>query len=395
MSDAGGYSREVGTDRLVGVLGGFPVPEDVGRLRQVRGAILLADVVPDGGHRLVGDADRVGAHVGDEADEPRPGDLHPFVEGLGDHHRPVRLHPQRLRRLLLELGGRERRGGLPAAQLLSNLADDEGAVLHRGAQDRGLRRVARANLLPADLHQLRRERGRRPPLQPRRQRPILLGHEGGDLLFPPADHLDRHRLHPSRRQAPTDLRPQQRGEGVPDDPVEDAARLLRVELVLVEGTGMRHPVGDPLFRDLVEKHALDRRGGRFRIRGSGLRLLSAGRGLRLLRRPFPFLPRVGPDGVGDVPGDRLALPVGVGREEHGRRRPRGIQNVPEDLLPLLDDDVRGGEAVLDVDPEAAFREVHHVSHGGKDLEPLPEDLLYRLRLRGRLDDDQRTCHCAS
>ena len=379
----------------MGVLGGFPVPEDVGRLRQVRGAILLADVIPDGGHRLVGDADRVGAHVGDEADEPRAGDFHSFIEGLGDHHRPVRLHPQRLRRLLLELGGRERRGGLPAAQLLSNLADDEGAARNRGAQDRGLRRGARANLLPAHLHQLRRERGRRPPLQPRRQRPVLLGHEGGDLFFPPADHLDRHRLHPSRRQAPTDLRPQQRGEGVPDDPVEDAARLLRVELALVEGAGMRHPVGDPLFRDLVEQHALDRRGGGSRTRGSGLRLLSAGGGLRLLRRPFPFLPRVGPDGVGDVPGDRLALPVGVGREEYGRRQPRGIQNVPEDLLPLLDDDVRGGETVLDVDSEAAFRKVLHVPHGGKDLEPLPQDLLYRLRLRGRLDDDQRTCHCAS
>ena len=395
MSDAGGCSREVGTDRLVGVLGGFPVPEDVGRLRQVRGAVLLADVVPDGGHRLVGDADRIGPHVGDEADEPRPGDLHSFIEGLGDHHRPPRLHPQRLRRLLLELGGRERSRGLPPPQFFPHLADDEGTVLHRGAQDRGLLRVARANLLPANLHQLRRERGRRLPLQPRDQRPVLLGHEGGDLLLPPADHLDRHRLHPSRRQTPTDLRPQERGEGVPDDPVEDAARLLRVELVPVEGAGMRHPVGDPLFRDLVEKDALDRRGGRFRLRGSGLRLLPAGSGLRLFRRPLPFLPRVGPDGVGDVPGDRLALPVGVGREEDGRRRPRGIQDVPEDLLPLLDDDVRGGEPVLDVDAETAFREVLDVPHGGKDLEPLPKDLLYRLRLRGRLDDDQRTCHCAS
>jgi len=89
-----------------------------------------------------------------------------------------------------------------------------------------------------------------------------------------------------------------------------------------------------------------------------------------------------------VPGDRLALPVGVGREEDGRRQPRGIQDVSEDLLPLLDDDVRRGETVLDVDAETAFREVLDVPHGGKDLEPLPKDLLYRLRLGGRFDDDK-------
>ena len=40
------------------------------------------------------------------------------------------------------------------------------------------------------------------------------------------------------------------------DAVEHAARLLRVDQILVDGARLLDALGDDLFRDLVESHAL-------------------------------------------------------------------------------------------------------------------------------------------
>ena len=74
-------------DRFVRVLRVRLRLVDVRLLRQVIVAERGLDVIADGGDRLVGDADRVGAHVGDEA-AGQIGNLDAaFVELLREHHR--------------------------------------------------------------------------------------------------------------------------------------------------------------------------------------------------------------------------------------------------------------------------------------------------------------------
>ena len=49
------------------------------------------------------------------------------------------------------------------------------------------------------------------------------------------------------------------------------------------------------------------------------------------------------DLLGDVPGDRLAFAIGVGREVDGLDLARGLADLAEDLLLALDDLVLGLE----------------------------------------------------
>ena len=62
--------------------------------------------------RLAGEVRRVGAHVGDQPHPPLVGEIDPFVELLGDPHRPVGRHSQPGARRLLEGAGDE--GGIGA-----------------------------------------------------------------------------------------------------------------------------------------------------------------------------------------------------------------------------------------------------------------------------------------
>ena len=59
---------------------------DVGGRRQEARAVALADVAADFGHRVVADARRIGAHVGDQADRAFLADLDTFIQALRQHH---------------------------------------------------------------------------------------------------------------------------------------------------------------------------------------------------------------------------------------------------------------------------------------------------------------------
>src|SRR5579875_3063686 len=110
--------------------------------------------------------------------------------------------------------------------------------------------------------------------------PVLLRREGLDRPFALADDAHGHRLHAPRREPAPHLLPEERRELVAHEPVEDAARLLRVDQVLVDGTGVLERFQHRLLRDLVEEHAV-------------------------------HVAPPSPEPLGDVPRDRLALAVGV------------------------------------------------------------------------------------
>ena len=184
-------------------------------------------------------------------------DVDALVELLGDLHGLLAREAQAVGRGLLELGGREGRLG---PQGLLGLA-----------RPRRRRRAfpwiastmasAAASPLSSGLSPLKRtsspEKAPRPLRKSRLDAPVLLGEEGLDLLLAVADEPERHGLDAARREAVLDLLPEQGREVIADQAVEDAARLLGVDLGVVDLARRLDGVAYRLGRDLVEHDALD------------------------------------------------------------------------------------------------------------------------------------------
>ena len=148
--------------------------------------------------------------------------------------------------------------------------------------------------------------------EPGVDRPVLDRDERFDLVFALADDPQSNRLHPSGGETPPDLLPQQVRDLVADEPVDDAARLLRVDPAAVDLAGLLHRREHGLLGDLVEADALELR-----------------------------LARSGLQGLLEVPGDGLALAVGVGREVDVVGRLRRLLQLVDRLFLAGQDLVRG------------------------------------------------------
>ena len=350
-------------DRLVRVLRARLGAEAARRVRIIILTVAAENKRLGGGKRLLGNAQRVGTHVGDEAHRALAGDVHALVELLRDGHRAARRHVQLTRRLLLEGRGRERRGR--RARLVRAL---DGFHLKRGALDvldDGVDGLFRVRLgLFAVLAVIVSDEGLVLRLVAQRgfERPILLRLERLDLLFPVVDHAHGDGLHAPRGEAAAHLFPQQRRELIAHDAVEDTARLLRVHQILINGAGLLDALADDLLRDLVERDAL--------------RLFVVELQQRL-----------------EVPRDRLALAVRVRREIDDVARLGGGLELLDERFLALDGLVVRLKVVFDVDAELALGQVAQMSHARRHGIALAEILADGLCLCRRLDDDQiLLCH---
>ena len=194
------------------------------------------------------------------------------------------------------------------------------------------------------------------------QGPVLLGDEGLDVGLPLAHHPGGHGLDPPGGKTPADLLPQQGGDLIAHDAVQHPARLLGVHQIHIDGPGVGDGVVDHLLGDLVEGHPV------------GLVVRDA---QHLLQ----------------VPGDGLALPVGVGGEEHFLALLGGFFQLVNELFLALDGLVVQFKAVLHVHAQLALGQVAHVAHGGLHLIARAQIFADGLGLRRRLDDHQiRFCH---
>ena len=110
--------------------------------------------------------------------------------------------------------------------------------------------------------------------------------------------------------------------------------------------------------------------------------------LRLLRRDV--------GGLGDVPGDRLALAVEVGGEVDLVRALGGLLDVGDLLAPVVRDHVLGFEVVVDIDAELALAgvlgQVADMAIGRKDAVVTTEIALDGACLGRRFDDDEVLGH---
>src|SRR6266540_5173483 len=288
-----------GTDRLVRLLGRLCLGPVLGGAH-VTVAVALphqrGDLV-QGGLRQ---GDRVGPHIGDQADGTLARQLDALVELLRQRHRLLGGEAQLASGLLLQRGGGEGRRGAALALAPGDVIDHPGGAARAPGGGAGGALVAEDELLllahrVAGVHALL-GLGEQVGLEA----PVLLRPERLDLALTVHDHLERGRLYPPGRQAGAHLAPQDRRELVADDPVDHPACLLGVDQVSVNlsrvGEGAPHRVGG----DLREAHAADR-----------------------VRRQLGRL--------GDVPGDGLALAVRVGRQKDLLGRLGCLPDVGNDL----------------------------------------------------------------
>jgi hypothetical protein len=343
------------------------------------GAIQVADGSGCLAQRTLAERRRVGAVVGDDT---------VGEQALRRAHGPVGREPQLAVRLLLQRGGRERRGRLLGGRTLldrchrprqppgKRVAQAQGGGLAEQADRVVLQLAARVEVAPAgqpsvpDAVQAGRERRLSGP-QTRLEVPVRARPERGALLLALDDEPHRHALHAAGAQPGLDLLPQHRGHHVAVQAVDDPSALLRVDELLVDLAGLRDRAADRLLGDLVELDAPDRH-------------------LRL-------------EDLAQVPADRLALAVGVGGEQHLGRVLHRRSQVPDTASLVLRDHVVRAEAVFDVHAHAAprlvldlggdlarvLREVADVADTGLDAVLVAKQARECPGLGRRLDNDER------
>ena len=313
---------------------------------------------------------RVGTHVADQADRAFVAERGAFVQFLRHAHRARSREAEFARGFLLKGRGDERRRRPALAFLAADVGHVQGIA---GGRDQalagGFGRFAVGEgelfeLLAVELDQARGE-GLLRMRELGFDAPVLAGDEGFDLLLALDDHAQRRRLHAAGRQAALHLAPKHRRQAEADEVVERAARLLRIDQVGGDLARMRDRFLDRARGDLGEHDAIE----------------------RLARQQAAFF-----QDLGDVPADRLAFAVRVGRKEDGVGRLGGAGDGLDVLLVLLDQLVAHGEVALGVDRAFLRHQVAHVAVGGQDGEVLSEVLVDRLGLGGGLDDKQVLGH---
>ena len=351
-------AREVRrADRLVRFLCALAPRLEVPRLLE---CILRAELARDHVLRLLqrafGHVQRVGPHVGDEADRRIRTERDAFIELLREHHRPLHRVAELPRSVLLQRRGRVGAAGAPRRLALLEARDLVHRVGERRAVLLGVGRVRDRELVSLLLNDLRLERLAGVVREERVDRPVLLGCELLDLPLAVDDEPERDRLDPARGEAVADLLPEQRGHRVADEPIDDATGLLGVDEVLVDLTRAAERLGDRLGGDLVEGDPAQLRGGHVHD-------------------------------LGHVPRDRFALAVEVARQPDPVGELGLLLQEPGMLLGVGRDDVLGGER-LGIDAELRLRQIPDVAERGLDRVARTEHPTERPGLRRAFDHDE-------
>ncbi len=330
----------------------------IGRVRQVRLSVLLANEPSRRRDGLVRHAHRVGTHVGDEASRAIFTDVHTFVEALRRAHGATAGKAQLLGGFLLQRAGGERRPRTLPPLLLLDAGHDERLPAHGLHHSGGSLFVTELRLVPLDLVQRCLEL-LAILLALGLDGPVFLRLERANLALALHDEPQRHRLDPARREPGLDGLPENGARLVAHQPVQHPARLLGINLGLVDITGRTKCFLDGVLGDLVEE---DAPGGHGNVQLGGY-----------------------------VPRNCLALAVRIGGEQDLTRRLGGFLDIAQRLGLALDGDVLGLEApalLVDLDAKLARREIAQVSHRGLHCVASAQVLADGPRLGGRLHNDQ-------
>ena len=358
-------SQVGGTDGLVGLLRVLGLVRIIARLFRNIG---LAELVGDDAAGLLDGFGRglhpIGPHVGDQA----PIVVNALIQLLGGLHGSLGGKAQLPGGFLLQGGGGEGRGRRALAGLGLHRGDGEATGFHRFPRGHGrglVGQVELAEFLALVLHQPGEE-GVGASGDVGFHRPVFLGDEGLDLLFPLDDQPQGHRLNPTGRAGSRQLAPQYRREREPHQVVQRPAGEIGVHQFLVDFPRVFHRLGDGGLGDGVEHHPLNL--------GPLDRLLA-------------------PQLVQDVPGDGLAFAVRVGGQDQTGGPLHRVGNVGQPLLRLGIGIPKHGEILVRLDRSVLGGEVADVPIGCQHRVAGTEILVDGLCLCGAFDDDDVHSTC--
>ncbi len=290
--------------------------------------------------RLLAQRGRVGSVIRDHAFEIAAAKVHALEQPLRDLHRPLGREPELAVRFLLQRRGRKRRRGTLRERFLFDARDRPRQAAHQGLAQRlrvllaeqphrvrfelalAVEVLAGRDALAADLGERRAEL-HRAAAQLRFEIPVARGREREAFFLALDDDSHRHALHAARAESGLDFLPQHRRQRVAVEAIENAPALLGAHEVLVDVVRVGERRLHRFFRDLVKDDAADL--------------------------------DLGLEQLLEVPADRLAFAIGVGRENQFRRIfHRGLER--RDVLLLVGgDDVIGREVAVGVDAHPAPR----------------------------------------
>ena len=290
-------------------------------------------------------------------------DVDALVQLLRHLHDPGGLEAEAFGRLLLHGGGGEGGRGLTVFFGVADRGDGENAVF--GISDDPLGVFgAGERLLFAVLAVVTDGEGLAFPVFERGlHRPVLLRDKSRDLPLALYDDARGDGLDSSGGKSALDRLPEEGTELIADDTVKDPARLLTVDQIHIDRTGMLDRVLDRGLGQLVEGDAVS-------------------------------LFRIDPERRCEMPGNRLSFAVRVGREEDLGGVLRLFFQFLDHVSLSADVDIMRLEAVVDIDAETALRQVADVALGGGHLVICSEIPLDGVGLGGGLHDNQ-ICHIYS
>src|ERR1700733_5765753 len=257
-ANAFGRARDVrGTNRFVRFLRILLRFEKVGLFGQEAWYKARADVFANLLDRIRGNAHRIRAHVSDQRFGTFIAQLDALIEALREHHRAARGVAKAVVPGLLELRRGEWRRRETALFLLRHARPLPNRFIDRSENPLRFGLVGNLDVLALVFDELGFERWRLARSEKSVNRPVFPGDERPDFLFALDDQTERDRLNAPSGKTSANFVPQDRRNLVADQPVEDAAGLLRVDQVHVYLRGMLEGGFDCLLRDFVEHHAIN------------------------------------------------------------------------------------------------------------------------------------------
>ena len=227
------------------------------RRGQIFAAVLSLDIFADLRQGVIGDAGRIGTHVGNESDQTLFAQFHAFVQALRNHHGALHAETQLAGGILLELAGGKGRGRVAPALLAIDGADPPVGLLDGGADFFRVIAVGDLDLLLVLAEKTGVESRGLGAGEIRVDRPVFLLFEGLDFAFAFDDEPQGHGLHAPGRYAASDFVPKKRGNLIADEAIEDAAGLLGIDQGLIDASGMLESLLHGFLCNLVESNAAD------------------------------------------------------------------------------------------------------------------------------------------
>ncbi len=233
----------------------------------------------------------------------------------------------------------ERRRRIFADLLQLHLGHAQFAPLQFIHQAHGQAFFLHLGLFAIDARQTRHERRARlnPLGRLDAQHPIRLRLERLNRPLALAHQPQRHRLHTPRAGCPRNPPPQHRADLIAHHAVENAPRLLAVHALLVN------------FARLAERLANGRR-----------RNFVVGHPAELLNGHLVF------QRLAQMPGNRLAFAVGVGREIHGIHTSRRRLQLTQHFRAALNRDILRRKSLINVHTQRPLGQIAHVAQRSLD-----------------------------